>query len=71
MEETSGEHLRALWEASGMVLGIISESFRHPGGTQRDPGHTGGSRRSWTEKVMRLLTRMQKCYSNVPFQQIF
>ena len=31
MEETSGEHLRALWEASGMVLGVIWESFKDPG----------------------------------------
>ena len=53
MEETSGEHLGALWEASGMVLGVIWESFR-------EPGHPGGSRRSWTQKVMPFSARMQK-----------
>ena len=51
-EETWRRHLGALWEASGMVMEIIWESLRHPAGTQMEPGHSGGSRKSCTQKVM-------------------
>ena len=45
MEETSGEHLGALylgalWEASGMVLGIIWESFGNHLDSQETPRWT-------------------------------
>ena len=36
----SGSSLAALWEASGMVLGVVEELFRDPG-HQEAPGGPG------------------------------
>ena len=54
----SGSYL----EASGIALRVIWEPFWHQGGTQRDSGPPGGSRRSRTHKVMPLSPRMQKFF---------
>jgi hypothetical protein len=66
-EEVWRRHLGSIWarwEASGMVLEVIWESFRDPRGTQMDPGYPGGSRRSWTQKVMPISAKMLKLYEN-------
>ena len=50
--ELSGNHMGRFW-------GSFQESFRHPRATQRDPGHPGGPRRPWKQKVMPLSAKIQ------------
>ena len=58
MKETSGGHLGPLWEASGRALGIIWESFRHPGGNHKDPEHPEDSL-FWNREVMSLPAKVR------------
>ena len=43
MEEASGQHLGALWEASAMVLDVICESFGSHLDAQEAPKRTQAS----------------------------
>ena len=62
MEETSGEHLGALWEASGMILGVIWESFESHLGSQASQGPQEAPGGSESKKSMPLSAKMQKLH---------
>ena len=58
MEETSGEHLGAFWEASGRDLGVIWEAF---GGLEAEEA-SGRHLEVRSHKLQYLSARMQKLH---------
>ena len=74
-EESWRTHLGGIWDASGSIWwrpGCTQQApRRHPGSTQRDPGHPGGFRGSAIQKVAPLLTKMQMFIGNANFTWVF
>ena len=55
MEDASGGHLGRIWKhLEAPRRGTQEAPRRHPGSTQRDPGHPGGFRGSAIQKVAPL-----------------
>ena len=68
-QETPRRHPGGTQEAPRRHPGGTQEApRRHPGGTQGDPGHPGGSRRSWEQKCDKTIVFYHRKWRDRPFR---
>ena len=75
-QETPGDALFEAQEAPGSTQeaprrhpgGTQEAPRRHPGGTQGDPGHPGGSRKSWEQRGDKTIVIYHRKWRDRPFR---